>query len=413
MIAEIISIGTELLHGDIVDTNSAYLAEKLTGCGIDVHYISTVGDNKQRLYKTLQQAVERADLIITTGGLGPTMDDLTREAISEITTCPLVMRPDLVIDIEGYFNHKRTTMTPNNLKQSYLPEGAIPINNPVGTAPGILLEKDNYIIISLPGVPREMKIMFEESVLPYIKKKNNLMIISKELHFIGIGESTLETKLEDIMDSMNPSLALLAGDGEVKLKITGKGRTKKKIENKISEIVKTVRNRVGEYIYGEDETSLPDEIGKLLSKRGVTIALAESCTGGLIGARITDIPGSSAYFKGGVIAYSNEVKINHLGVNKNTINKEGAVSPETAAEMASGVRQRLEADIGLSVTGIAGPEGGTDEKPVGLVYVGLAGIDGEVKTYKLNFKGDRNKNRWLTTQSAFYYLYRYLKFSFK
>lgn len=409
MIAEIISIGTELLLGDIVDTNSTYIADKLTANGFDIHYMTTVGDNRERLIRVLKKAISRADIIITTGGLGPTDDDLTREAIAAATGLPLKKVPALVEEIKDYFQHKNYPMTENNYKQAYLPEGARSINNQRGTAPGILLETDSYIIISLPGVPREMKFMFTGEVIPYLQNLLQGKIKSKVLNFFSIGESTLETEIKDILDKQtNPTLALLAGTGEVKIRITAKGKTDQEVDRLIQGAEREIRERVGQYIYSVNDEDLAVVTGRLLVEKGLTLSVAESCTGGLIGNRITDVPGSSRYFMGGMITYSNQAKMRHLGVKSTILENFGAVSRETVSEMAEGVREKMSTDIGIAVSGIAGPEGGSKEKPVGTVYIGLSTPTG-TDTFKLKLKGDRVWNKWMSSQYALYYLYRYLR----
>lgn len=408
MIVEIISIGTEILLGDILDSNSRYLAEKLTEMGYDIHYISSVGDNKKKMYKSIRQAVKRSDVVITTGGLGPTDDDLTREVISEVTKRELKFSTDLLNDIEKLFQDRKYHMTDNNRKQAYLPADAKPLKNKKGTAVGILLEMDDYIIISMPGVPREMKSMFENEVVPYLITKNSDVIRSRTLNFFSIGESALETEIKEILDQQdNPTLALLAGDGEVKIRITAKANTEEKVYALIDGKEEEIRGRVGQYIYGTNDRSLEDIIGEMLSKQGLTLAVAESCTGGLVGNRITDIPGSSQYFMGGMIVYSNQAKIEQLGVNNETLDEYGAVSEETAKEMAENVKRIMQTDIGVSLTGIAGPEGGSEEKPVGLVYLGLA-VENRTKIYKLNLSKDRIWNKWMSSQNALFYVYKYL-----
>ncbi|AZO95477.1 competence/damage-inducible protein A [Halocella sp. SP3-1] len=408
MIVEIISIGTELLLGDIIDTNSTYIAEKLTENGFDIHYVSTVGDNLARITATIKRAQQRADIIITTGGLGPTDDDLTREAIAASMGLELKKDERLLTAIKNYFREKNYSMTVNNEKQACLPEGATEIPNEKGTAPGILLERDDIIIISMPGVPGEMKDMLERKVLPYLKELSAGLIQSKVLNFFGIGESSLEMEIKDILDKQtNPTIALLAGKGEVKIRITSKASSKEKAGELIAAVEKGIRERVGEYVYGSDDKGLAVVVAELLKEKGLSIATAESCTGGLLGDRITNIAGSSEYFQGGVIAYSNQVKHELLGVEENTLKKYGAVSAETAQEMAEGIKDNMSTDIGIAITGIAGPGGGSQGKPVGLVYLGLA-IDDYSQTFKLKLRNDRAWNKWMSTQYALYYLYRYL-----
>lgn len=408
MLTEIIAIGTELILGDVVDTNSTYLASKMTEYGFDIHYKNTVGDNLERLVKVLNRAVQRSDVIITTGGLGPTDDDLTREAIACCTDAELIMVPELVTRLERFFEKRNYRMTDNNKKQALLPKGAKPLENKLGTAPGILLAKGDYTIISLPGVPREMKHIFDEEVIPYIKGLNSRIIRSKVLNFFGIGESSLEIEVKDILDKQtNPTLALLAGTGEVKIRITAKGSSVEEVNDLIAKAEKEIRNRVGDYIYGVNDEGMSAVIADLMRKRGLTLAVAESCTGGLLGNRITDLPGSSDFFAGGIIAYSNDIKRNLLGVKAETLSEYGAVSQETAGEMASGIRKKMGTDLGVSITGIAGPGGGSDEKPVGLVFIGLSSKN-ETRVFKINLRHDRLWNKWMSTQYTLYNLYRYL-----
>lgn len=408
MIVEIISIGTEILLGDIVDTNSQYLAGKLTDYGFDILFINSVGDNKERIYESIKQAVKRSDIVITTGGLGPTADDITREIISDVAGKKLQLNSVLLKELEDLFKQRNYKMTKNNKKQAYLPDDASSLKNELGTAAGILLEMDDYTIIAMPGVPREMKNIFENEVIPYLKRKNTNIIRSKILNFFSVGESSLEMKIKDILDRQkNPTLALLAGTAEVKLRITAKGNSEEEVFKLIEGAEKEIRERVGEYIYGTDDRGFPKIVGEMLSEKKLTISLAESCTAGLVGDRITDIPGSSQYFKGGMMVYSNQAKIEQLGVEKETLDKYGAVSSNTAKEMALNIREIMKTDIGVSLTGIAGPGGGTEKKPVGLVYIGLA-TDQSTNVYKLNLHGDRKWNKWISSQYALFYVYNYL-----
>ncbi|MEJ6951636.1 competence/damage-inducible protein A [Natronospora cellulosivora (SeqCode)] len=409
MIAEIISIGTEILLGDIVDSNSQYIARILTAYGYDIHYISSVGDNPGRLKKTLEQALKRADLIITTGGIGPTDDDITREIISEVSGKPLKINNKILEKLELFFKKRGYPMPENNKKQSFLPEGAKTLNNDVGTAPGILLEHKGKIIVSLPGVPREMKDIFNNELIPKVLSKNKEKIKSRVLNFFNIGESSLEEKIKDILDQQsNPSMALYAGEGEVRIRLTAKAKSEKKIEELLNNTENIIREQVDEFIYGVDEKNIASALSSLLSKSNYKLAVAESCTGGLVGNRITDFSGSSDYFLGGFIVYSNQAKINQLNVSKDVIEKYGAVSPETAGEMAENIREIMKADIGISLTGIAGPGGGSKEKPVGLVYLALS-YENNTEIYKLNLTGNRKRNKWMSSQFALYYLYNYLR----
>ncbi|HKL74475.1 MAG TPA: competence/damage-inducible protein A [Halanaerobiales bacterium] len=409
MKAEIISIGTEILLGDIVDTNSKYIAEHLKDLGYDIHYMTAVGDNQKRVINVLKRAIERSDLVITTGGLGPTEDDLTRQAIAKATDKNLYQDENLLNSIKEYFDQKNYNMTKNNYSQAFLPEGAKVIKNNWGTAPGILLKESDYMIISLPGVPSEMKKMFSNYILKELQKYSEKTILSKTLHFFGIGESTLETKLKNILENQNnPTLALLAGEGEVKLRITAKGENKNKLKDMISKKEKLIRKKVGKYIYGVNNTDLAKEIYNILLKRKLTISLAESCTGGLISHRLTQIPGSSKVFKGSYVVYSNEAKINLLDIDREIIKKQGAVSKKTALMMAKNIKDKFGTNIGIGVTGIAGPGGGTADKPVGLVYIGISYGKKNI-VHKLNLKYSRSFNKWMTSQYVFYYLLDHFK----
>lgn len=409
MKAEIISIGTEILLGDIVDTNSKYIAEYLKDLGYDIHYMTSVGDNQKRLTEVLKNAIKRSDLVITTGGLGPTEDDLTRQAIAKATNKKLYKDDDLLNSIKDYFKQKNYNMTKNNYSQAYLPEGAKVIKNKWGTAPGILLKNNGYMIISLPGVPSEMKKMFNNYIIEELQKDSKEIILSKTLHFFGIGESTLETKLKNILENQdNPTLALLAGKGEVKLRITAKGVNKNKLKKMISTKEKIVRKKAGKYIYGVNDTNLAKEIHYFLSEKNLNISFAESCTGGLLGHRITQIPGSSRVFDGGYVVYSNESKIRLLNIKREIIKNEGAVSKKTAKAMANNIKKEFGTDIGVGVTGIAGPGGGTAEKPVGLVYIGISYNDKNI-VHELNLKYSRVFNKWMTSQYVFYYLLNFLQ----
>ncbi|MBR2743573.1 MAG: competence/damage-inducible protein A [Clostridia bacterium] len=382
--AELISIGTELLLGNILNTNAKYISEKLSQMGIDVYYQTTVGDNPDRLERALELAKSRADIIITTGGLGPTYDDLSKETIARNFGRKLVMHEPSRARIEGFFKKIKREMTPNNLKQALMPEGSVIFENKMGTAPGCAVEDDNgKIAIMLPGPPREMTTMFENSVVDYLSQFCDSIIASKTIYTAGIGESTLEDRLYDMMTtSTNPTIAPYAKEGECILRVTAKCKTKEEAERLIDEAIEKVRERVGDYIYGVDVGTIENAIVKLLKEKGLRAAFAESCTGGLIAKRITDIPGASDVFGMGVVAYSNEAKMKLLGVDEAIIKEHGAVSEECAISMAKGIYEASGADFGLAVTGVAGP-GQSEQKPAGLVYIAL--YDGtEVKTRKLN-----------------------------
>jgi nicotinamide-nucleotide amidase len=374
--AEIVTIGTEMLLGDLVDTNTAWISNKLAALGVGIYRHTTVGDNTDRIVGALKDAASRADLVVTTGGLGPTSDDLTNACLGLLTGRPMVEYPEARRHVDEKFARFGREPTPSNYKQALFPEGTKLIPNPLGTAMGALVEWEGTLFATLPGVPSEMKGMFEETIEPLVRARSDGSIVSKTLHFTGIGESALAEKVQDFLDATDPTVAPLAGQGRVRLRITTRAATEGEAEEKIAPVEKEILARLGEYFYGEDEETLESSVGRLLRERGVTLATAESCTGGLISKRLTDVAGSSEYFGEGFVTYSNESKERLLGVPKETLTEHGAVSDPVARAMAEGARKLAGADYGLSVTGVAGPGGGTAEKPVGLVFVGVADADG-------------------------------------
>ena len=374
MNAEILCIGTELLLGNIVNTNAAWLSQQLARLGINVYHHTVVGDNAQRLEEALHLAFDRADLVITTGGLGPTYDDLSKETISKYFNRQLVLHQPSLEKIHEFFAKRPHKMSPNNEKQAYQPEGAVIFTNHSGTAPGAAIEQDGKVAIMLPGPPREMKLMFEQEVLPYLQKFSDRVIVSRDLQLFGIGESQTETLLKDLMtSSVNPTLAPYAKEGEVNLRITASAATEAEGYAMMEPLLEKINQLVGQYIYGIDVPDLQTALVTYLLEHHITVSAAESCTGGLVSKSITDIPGCSEIYPGGVCSYSNEMKMKWLGVKAETLQAHGAVSEETALEMAQGIRLATGADFGVSATGVAGPGGGTPEKPVGLVYVAVAG----------------------------------------
>ena len=374
--AEIVTIGTEMLLGDLVDTNTAWISQRLAALGVAMYRHTTVGDNTNRTAEALGDAASRADLVVTTGGLGPTSDDLTNACLGKLTGREMVEYPEAREHVDEKFRRFGRKPTPSNYKQALFPKGTDLIPNPLGTAMGALVEWEGTLFATLPGVPAEMKGMFEETLEPLVRSRSDGAIVSKTLHFAGMGESALAEKVQDFLDAADPTVAPLAGQGRVRLRITTRAATEKEAHEKIAPVEKEILSRLGDYFYGEDEETLESSVGRLLKEKGATVALAESCTGGLISKRLTDVAGSSAYFGDGFVTYSNEAKERLLGVPHETLVESGAVSEPVARAMAEGARKAAGADYGLSVTGVAGPDGGTKEKPVGLVFVGVAAPDG-------------------------------------
>ncbi|MDU8819798.1 competence/damage-inducible protein A [Clostridioides difficile] len=405
MKAEIISVGTEILLGDIVNTNSQFLAKELASLGIEVYHQSTVGDNKQRLLECFDESLKRSDFVITTGGLGPTGDDMTKETAAEYFGQKLELHKLSLEVLESFFVKTGKKMAENNMKQVYFPKDAIVLKNNNGTAPGAILKKDGKFIIVLPGPPREMKAMFNESVKPYLQQFTNEMLVSKTLRLYGIGESNLELEILDIINEQtNPTVALYAKELEVTIRITAKAENEREAFKLIKPVEEKIKSRVGKYVYtegdisiSEGETALEDAVSKLLVEKNLTIAVAESCTGGLVSSSLINYPGISSVFLEGCVTYSNDSKMKRLGVKRDTLEEFGAVSEQTAIEMAEGVAKGLKANIGISTTGVAGPGGGTKEKPVGLVYTAIY-INGKTIVKKNIFNGDRRKIRLRATR---------------
>jgi nicotinamide-nucleotide amidase len=408
MKAEILAVGTEILLGDIVNTNAQYLAKRLADLGISVYHQSVVGDNPERLLEAYSLAFSRADLVITTGGLGPTKDDLTKEVAFEYFGKKSVVHEPSLKVLEGHFKDVNRPMTQNNLKQVYFPGDSIVLPNNNGTAPGCIIEEAGKIVVLLPGPPREMKPMFEQAVASYLQKFQQGVLVSKVLRVVGVGESSAAQLLEDILDNQtNPTVAPYAKDGEVTFRITAKADTYEEGAKLMEPMEAEIRSRLGSNIYGEGNTTLESVLCEMLVNKKLTIATAESCTGGMVASALINYPGISSVFMEGAVTYSNEAKINRLGVKVETLDKYGAVSSEIAAEMAQGIAKTAGTNIGLSTTGIAGPEGGSEDKPVGLVYVGLY-MNGEVKTKMLRLSGDRQRIRQRATMQLLDWLRREL-----
>lgn len=402
-IAEVISVGTELLLGDILNSNGQYLAQELAKLGIAHYYQTTVGDNPARLQQVIEIAANRAHLLIFTGGLGPTPDDLTTETIAHTFNTPLVERQEIWDDIQAKFAQRGRTLTDNNRKQALLPQGADILSNPVGSAPGMIWSpRPDLLILTFPGVPSEMKRMWNNTAIPLLKAKgwSSSVISSRILRFWGVSESGLAEQVGHLFNRTNPTVAPYANWGEVKLRISASAPTTAAAKALIQPIEAEIRNLAGIDCFGSDNDTLATVVGALLQQRQETVAVAESCTGGGLGSAFTTASGSSSYFHGGIIAYANTVKVNQLNVRERDLDEVGAVSAIVAEQMACGVRDRLGTTWGLSITGIAGPAGGTDEKPVGCVYIGLAGPHGvSAKHYQF---GDRGRDwvRRVSTCSA-------------
>lgn len=399
MNAEIISVGTELLLGQIVNTDAKFIAEELASAGINLFYTTVVGDNAERLKNAVDIAFSRAELVIFTGGLGPTCDDITKETAAEYFGLETVCDEYSLNKIKAFFDKINKKMTDNNVKQAYMPHGAKILENFHGTAPGCIIEKNGKIAVLIPGPPSEAEPMFKNQVMPYLMGKSGNVILSKTVKTFGIGESALEDRVKDLAENKNPTLAPYAKTGEAELRITAKAANKEEAENLIGDMLEKVKERVGEYIYGYDDETLNSAVYKYLKNNGLTLSTAESCTGGLLADAIVKIPGSSGVFGYGAVTYANEAKMKILGVKSETLEKYGAVSPQTAKEMAEGIRRLSGSDLGAATTGIAGPDGGTAEKPVGLVYIAVA--DGkETRIKKLDLSGNRERIRILAVKNV-------------
>src|SRR5215212_5224363 len=410
--AEIVSVGSELLLGELVDTNTAWLSSRLAELGVPLYRHVTVGDNRERLVTTFEEAASRADFVLATGGLGPTSDDITNESLGLATGRALVEYPEARRHVDEMFASMGREPTSSNYKQALFPEGSELIPNLVGTAMGALLQSDGTLFATLPGVPAEMERMFDETLEPLIQERTEGTIVSRILHFTGIGESGAAERVQDFLDASDPTVAPLASEGKVRLRITARAATQREAEEKIEPVAEEILDRLGEYHFGEDDETLESAVGRLLTERGETLALAESCTGGLLAKLLTDRAGSSAYFVEGLVTYSNDAKERLLGVPHELLVEHGAVSETVARAMAEGVREDAGTDYGLSVTGVAGPDGGTEEKPVGLVFVGVSDEGGtDVKRLDLSaFRRSREVIRERSANRAFDFLrHRILK----
>ncbi|MEL6928736.1 MAG: competence/damage-inducible protein A [Cyanobacteria bacterium J06600_6] len=394
MSAEVICIGTELLLGDILNTNCQYLAQELATLGIPHYYQTVVGDNVDRIHQAIATAIQRSSILIFTGGLGPTPDDLTTETIASFFKASLHEDPAIIQDIEQKFASVGRAMSPSNRKQALVPQGAQSLPNPTGTAPGIIWQPQaNLTIMTFPGVPREMHRMWRDTAVPFLKSQGwgKETIYGEMMRFRGIGESALAEKVNHLFESQNPTVAPYAGKGEVRLRVAAKASSQSAAAAIIEPVAQEIRQIAGLDYFGSNEDTLALVVGKLLTEAQQTLSVAESCTGGGLGAMLTATPGSSNYFLGGIIAYANRVKQALLDVKESDLIKHGAVSNPVAEQMALGVKQRLQTDWGIGITGIAGPGGDTSEKPVGLVYIGLASPEGQALSYEYRFGNTRGR----------------------
>lgn len=402
MNAEIISIGTEILLGQILNTNQQWLSLRLAELGIDVYYQSTVGDNPQRLANAIKQGLNRSDIVITTGGLGPTVDDVTLEVISRLLSKKPVYNKKIADKIKAHFGRQCINMPRENLRQAQIPEGAKVMDNSVGTAPGLIVEEGGKFLIALPGPPRELNPMFERYAMPYLKKKikTDWVIKIRTISVTGLPESAVNRQIKIFLKGPPPvTVGIYAKLGLIELKIVAKARNQKTAKTLLDEVDRKITARLRGHIFGRDDETLEGVVGKMLVKAHKTFAIAESCTGGLISDRITNIPGSSKYFNGGFVAYSNELKISQLKISPEDIKKYGAVSRRVASKMAENIRQIAGASFGLGVTGIAGPSGATKTKPAGLVYIALASPE-RIICRKFNFTGERESVKFRAAQAA-------------
>lgn len=397
---EIISVGTELLLGDILNTDAQFLSQELAKLGLSVLHQSTVGDNHDRLYELLEQAAQRSDIIILSGGLGPTPDDITKEVACEFFSKDLTLHEESLRRMSSYFTAKGLVMPETNKKQAMLPADCVVFENNNGTAPGLAMEKDGTHILLLPGPPRELKPMFYESAVPYLKNFSDKVIISHNIRTFGIGESAMSEVVADLLDSANPTVAPYAKDGEALLRVTAMADNNDDAENLCKPMIDEIRSRLSDYIYGIDCNSIEEAVVPMLIENNLKLATAESCTGGLVGKRITNISGASKVYECGIIAYANEIKHRVLGVNEDTLRQYGAVSAEVAEQMAKGALEVSGADIAVSVTGIAGPLSDGTSKPVGLSYIALADKN-NVWVKELNTgHTNRDYNRFVNSSNA-------------
>ena len=400
MICEILSIGTELLMGQVANTDAQYISRRLSALGISVYHHTVVGDNVLRVKDALSTALSRSDIVITTGGLGPTEDDLTKETVAEYLSLSLVMHGESLLRIKKRIEGYGSVMTENNIKQAYIPETAIVMPNDCGTAPGCIIEKESKTVAILPGPPREMQDMFEKQLFPYLEKKSGETLVSRYLHIFGVGESLIETKLKDLFHLGTPTLALYCSTSETTARLSVMVKNEKDADAILDPVENEIRKRMGNALYAEGiNETMPTTVLRMLKERNKRVSFAESCTGGMLASSLVDISGASDVFDMSFVTYSNEAKSRILGVDPGLLRAFGAVSPECARAMAIGAREKSQADYALSITGIAGPDGGTAEKPVGLVYIGIADKEGGY-AHKFLFKGSRDQVRLSSVKHA-------------
>ncbi|MFL5627655.1 MAG: competence/damage-inducible protein A [Ktedonobacteraceae bacterium] len=398
MRAEILSCGTELLLGHITDTNATYLAQSLSALGIDLYFVSQVGDNQERIVDTLKRAWGRSDLIIMTGGLGPTEDDLARESISTLLGETMRVDPTLEAELRGLFAARHSTMPERNVKQATLIPSAQALPNPRGTAPGWWVEKDNHIIVAMPGVPREMYRMWEQEAIPRLKPYTGGLIFTRILRVSGLGESSVEERLDSFLHGNNPTLATYAKSDAIDVRITAKADTSEEAERLVAQMEAQVRQVLGHHVFGTDKDTLQSVVGDLFLARNQTLAVMESLTGGLLSSTITDVPKGSKHFIGGVVAYSAKLK-EQMGVPHEVIEQYGIISEETARAMAHAIREQLGADFGLGITGVAGPDQ-QEGKPVGTVHIAIEGPEGVVTAMGPGWRGSREDNKRFAVLAA-------------
>lgn len=399
-VCEIVSVGTELLLGDVLNTDARFLSLELASIGISVLHQSTVGDNRERLAQVFRAALERSDIVVVTGGLGPTADDLTKEVCSQELGVRLVLDEQILSKINAYFVSRNAAMPESNKKQAYVPEGATVFPNENGTAPGIAIEKDGKCVILLPGPPRELNPMFTNSVKPFLGKYAGGVIVSHTVRTFGIGESAMAEAVADLLDSDNPTVAPYAKDGEAFLRVTAMAKSVEEADKLCRAPIDEIKRRFGSLVYGVDARSLQHRVVDLLTEKGLKVAFAESCTAGLAAKRLTEVPGASKVFDCAVVTYSNDMKIKLLGVSPDTLQKYGAVSEQTAREMAEAIRALSAADIGIGITGVAGP-GSDSGKPAGLSFIALAASGGTtVDKLETGRSNDREYNRFVSASRA-------------